>query len=288
MLGLRNSIFLFCLYSSVSIRNQGEKYSLSYPNDQITYTQYSSSSIIPITESEYKKQIPCSFIGHGGIQPMTAKCDIELIEHNLVKKYITEQSIVLEIGGRYGTTSCTIAKQLNNNGNLVVIEIDYRIWNFLEINRQKHFCNFYFVKKPLGNFTMEVSGRNYDTISKPKQLTLKNSQYDQNKRPLYYNYHELEQVIRLKFNTLLIDCEGCIEHIFLTKDSSLNLGILLKEVKLIILEADNSNHKLSPCRSNCVDYEKWIAKFHEIGLNIVERVPDPKFPWIEHIVFQRS
>jgi hypothetical protein len=272
---------------------------LPYPHDQIIRSIY-GNKVKTITSDEYNQITPCSFIGQihqlknhhrdPSLSPYhqtTAKCNMESIEHSLVQKYISSSSNapVLEIGGRYGTTSCTIASQLNNSGNLVVVEPDSRVWSALEINRQTHFCNFYLVKKPIGNSSVQIIGKNYDSLSEPL-LGLKSSPFDHQRRPNYYNYRDLK-VVKLTFKTLLIDCEGCLNYLFLSKDSSLSLNQILKHVNLIILEADNSDQPNSPCVRSCVNYSDWVMKFDEVGLDVVEKVADKKFPWIEHMVFQR-
>jgi hypothetical protein len=286
-------LLLSCLFSCF----QATLYNLKYPHDQITYTQY-PTSVILITEEEYSKKIPCSFQGAGGLKQGTANCHIELIEHKLVQKYIQNTSIVLELGGRYGTTSCVIADQLQNNGKLVVVEPDSRVWSSLNLNRQIHHCNFYLVQKPIGNASVLIHGKNYDSTSEIVPTSTgrvergKSSKYDPTHRPNYYNYRELERVLRFKFNSILIDCEGCITQLFQsTADPSLppsSLQDTLKHVNLIILEADNSLDPLSPCRRSCVNYSMWIEKFQECGLGVVERVLDQRFPWIYHLVFQRE
>jgi hypothetical protein len=299
------SLLFSCLFPFACDCSQASSSALSnlkFPHDHITYTQY-LTSVRLITEDEYLKKIPCSFHGTGGIKQGTANCHIEIIEHKLVQKYIQNTSVVLELGGRYGTTSCVIANQLQNNGKLVVVEPDSRVWSSLNLNRQSHSCNFYFVKKPIGNTSVTIRGNNYDSTSEIVTATRGRRirippKLDPTRRPNYYNYHELETILRLKFNTLLIDCEGCLPQLFQSSsppsprlsslESPLNsLHQTLKHVNLIILEADNSIHPLSPCRKSCVNYSMWIDRFHDCGLEVVERVLDKRFPWIDHLVFQR-
>jgi hypothetical protein len=306
MLERRRNLFfwLFLCFQRIESLSQ-DLVSLPYPHDHITRSSY-RNKVITITSDEYQQIQPCSFLGGSTKQrpphapsphassshvhyQSTAQCSIELIEHKLVQKYINSSSIVLEIGGRYGTTSCTIASQLNNNGQLVVVEPDPRVWKSLDLNRQSHFCNFYFVKKPIGNSSVQIVGKNYDSISLPISGHHQNLPFDLSHRPNYYNYLDLEKVVKLTFNTLLIDCEGCLQTLFLSKYSPeiFPLKKILKNVNLILLEADNSLHRASPCVQSCVNYSEWVEKFDEVGLDVVERVEDKRFPWIEHLVFQR-
>merc|ERR1719160_1461066 len=59
-----------------------------------------------------------SFIGNGFV------CYLEAPEHTLTRKWIPADAIVMEFGSRFGTTTCEIAKKLQNSGRLVTVEPD--------------------------------------------------------------------------------------------------------------------------------------------------------------------
>jgi precorrin-6B methylase 2 len=63
---------------------------------------------------------------------------IEINEQNQAKKYIEENDIVLELGARYGSVSCTINCKLSNKNNQVVVEPDQRVWEALEKNKTRN------------------------------------------------------------------------------------------------------------------------------------------------------
>jgi len=71
---------------------------------------------------------------------------IKFPEQILVQKYILENDIVLELGARYGTVSCSINKKLNNKSNRISVEPDKRVWSALELNKIKNNCNFNTIK----------------------------------------------------------------------------------------------------------------------------------------------
>merc|ERR1719461_901168 len=54
----------------------------------------------------------CDFFDENFVKP---DCSIESDMHEEVKKMITSNNTVLELGGRYGTTSCAIASLQNNS-----------------------------------------------------------------------------------------------------------------------------------------------------------------------------
>ena len=49
---------------------------------------------------------------------MHALCGIEWDMHKLVREVIEPEDVVLEFGGRYGTTTCAIDSVQNNSGAL--------------------------------------------------------------------------------------------------------------------------------------------------------------------------
>ena len=62
-----------------------------------------------------------------------ALCSIEWDMHMLVREVIKPEDIVMEFGGRYGTTTCEIAKMQNNSGALTAVEPDPKVWAIQEV-----------------------------------------------------------------------------------------------------------------------------------------------------------
>ena len=50
-----------------------------------------------------------------------------------VRKLISPSDGVLEVGSRYGSTSCEVAVRQNNSGNLITVEPDHRVWAAAEV-----------------------------------------------------------------------------------------------------------------------------------------------------------
>ena len=51
-----------------------------------------------------------------------------------VRQLVLPSDGVLEVGSRYGTTSCEVAVMQNNSGNLVAVEPDHRVWAAAEVS----------------------------------------------------------------------------------------------------------------------------------------------------------
>lgn len=154
---------------------------------------------------------------------------IEIDEQTLVKRYINPDDIVLELGARYGTVSCTINKILNNN-NQVVVEPDKRVWKALEENMNRNNCNFHIIKgfiskKNISLTNLDCYKGGYGSKFKDNQSSLE----------LCLTLNNVKDITNLKFNVLVADCEGFLER-FLEENPE-----LYKELKMIIFEADWKN-----------------------------------------------
>jgi FkbM family methyltransferase len=154
---------------------------------------------------------------------------MEIDEQMLVKKYINPDDIVLELGARYGTVSCTINKILNHN-NQVVVEPDKRVWKALEDNMKKNNCEFHIIKgfiskKKISLTNLDCYKGGYGSKFKDNQLSTE----------LCLTLNDIKGMTNLKFNVLVADCEGFLER-FLEENPE-----LYQELDLIIFEADWKN-----------------------------------------------
>jgi len=153
---------------------------------------------------------------------------IEYIEQELVNKYILEDDIVLELGARYGTVSCSINKKLKNKHNQISVEPDDRVWNALELNKIKNNCNFNIVK----GF---ISNKKLDLTNLGEGLSGYGSTYIENNNTKIPSFSLNETKTKFKinnFNVLVADCEGFLE-IFFDENPD-----LYESLRLIIFEAD--------------------------------------------------
>ena len=150
----------------------------------------------------------------------------EYAEQKLAMKYIKKDDIVLELGARYGTVSCTINKMLNNPNNQVSVEPDHTVWNALETNLQNNNCNVNLVKGFISKKPLALSYDGYSTIgNETTNSTIPN-----------YTLQQIKDKYNIKnFNVLVVDCEGCMET-FINE----NLD-MLSSLRLIMFEEDQPN-----------------------------------------------
>ena len=186
------------------------------------------------------------------------------------------------------------------------------MWNLLDENRKQHNCNFWLLRGVISDKPAGITGTLYSTRSKPqshkenqnkKKLayemncgsavhTAHDSALDNNNNTSvqvhspyrHYSLESIQAITNLKVTALLIDCEGCIETLFMGNQQPLEQ--LLRGVNTIILEADMPIGALD-CLHDCVDYASWIVKFKLLGLNVVYKQQDPIFKKIYHYVFRR-
>lgn len=243
--------------------------------NQILSFENSSRPAVPVSFKEKNRKEKCSFVG--------ADCPMENIEHSLVDKYIRSNDVVLELGARFGTTSCAIAHKLNNSGNSVAVEPDPAVWNLLSYNRHTHNCNFWIFRGVISNQSAIVTPGSYDTRAVIKE---RNPIPGKNGTP-FLSYGAIQELTKLQFTTLLIDCEGCIDALFRGHDDNITiLGTTLQSVQTIILEGDMSIYA-PVCNQACVDYDYWKRIFLAVGFELVHQQSDPEFPFIFHYVFLR-
>ena len=172
--------------------------------------------------------------------------NIEKDEQDIAKKYIKPDNVVLELGARYGTVSCVINKILNNKSNQVVIEPDEKVWDALDKNKKLNNCDFHIIKGFISNKKFSLSNDGYGSTA-----IVSNESNESNESKIEsYSLQDIESKFNLKFDTLVVDCEGCLETFF---DEYPHMYIQLKN---ITFEEDYPN--------KC-NYEKIKANLIENG-----------------------
>lgn len=147
--------------------------------------------------------------------------------------HIEPDAKVLEIGGNIGRNSLIIASLLNNQENLVVLETNKTFFEQLEFNRQINKYSFNTENAGLSNHKLIQRGWNTFTIDKndptPDGFVEVNT----------ISYKDLINKYKIKFDTLVLDCEGAFYYI--VKD----MPEILDNIKLVIIENDfnDPNHK---------------------------------------------
>jgi len=196
----------------------------------------------------------------------------------------------MEFGARFGTTSCEIARKLNNSGNVVVVEPDLNVWDVLEANLKSHECNAHLLRGAVSSVDLHMAAklnvkRGYSNRALQKGGVVVPG----------YHLHEVESALGKKVDTLLIDCEGCAQ------DMMDQLGPVIEsgQIKLLLIEGDMPVGA-KDCHSHCMDYKKFFAYLAKHGFEQVDKFNDcdiertgaPKGKWcgkwIDHFAFKRK
>jgi len=229
-----------------------------------------------------------SFAGNG------FACYIESPEHALVHKWIPANATVMEFGARFGTTTCEIAKKLGNSGRMVTVEPDPYVWGALESNVKSHNCHAHVLRGAVSSSPLHMLSSGYGGRSETGQM-----------RGGYtvptFKFDDVEKASGLKFDTLLIDCEGCAQ------DMMDQIGPKIQsQINLIVIEADMPVAtpgavipRAEACTKHCMDYQKFFNFLRKSGFQQVDEFNDcdrtrsgaPEGTWcgnwIKHYAFRR-
>ena len=135
---------------------------------------------------------------------MQTYCNVEWDTQSVVAKVVEPHDIVLEVGGRYGGTSCAVAIQQNNSGKLIVVEPDPLVWAIHEFNMLTHNCASFSVFGVLGDqdLTVLANSESYNTKTS-------NDKEAQGVRVKHFTWDEVEKNTGMVVDTVIMDCEGC-------------------------------------------------------------------------------
>jgi FkbM family methyltransferase len=174
---------------------------------------------------------------------------VERTEQLQAERYITADSVVLELGARYGTVSCAINSKLSNPANQVSVEPDTRVHEALEYNMQANNCSFHILKGVVSKTLVQLeaidSWDGYGTTSVKADTSSIPS----------YTLEEVESKYGLTFNTVVADCEGFLEQ-FMDENPKLYTSL-----NLIMFEKDYP-HKCN--------YDKIMMLLSENGFTRLE------------------
>lgn len=148
----------------------------------------------------------------------------EYPEQLMSEIYLTGCENVLEIGGNIGRNSLIIASILKEkNGKLVVIESDINIGAQLCENRDTNNFTFHVEKSALSK--RKLIQKDWNTI--PSESLLDGYTWVNT-----ITLDELKSKYNIKFDTLVLDCEGAFYYILM------DMPEILDNIKLIIMEND--------------------------------------------------
>ena len=152
----------------------------------------------------------------------------EIFEQYLTYKWIKPDDIILELGARYGIVSCSVNQMLNNKKNHVVVEPDKSVHSVLSQNKKNCNAKFTICKNPISNIPLEfINIKQYGLASYTKETT-------NIKKQINITFDEFIKKYKLKFNVLIIDCEGCLCNFLIECPRE-----MMKNINCIIFEKDN-------------------------------------------------
>lgn len=149
----------------------------------------------------------------------------ELNEQKMVVRYLTGKEKVLELGGNIVRNSLVIASILKqqNNTDFVVLECDQYTVSQLTENRNMNNMQFHIENSALSKRNLIQKG--WATIESDVLL-------DGYHPVNTITYQQLVAKYNIKFDTLVLDCEGAFYYILL------DMPEVLDNIKLIIVEND--------------------------------------------------
>eukprot|EP00930_Biecheleria_cincta_P001728 TRINITY_DN102837_c0_g1_i1.p1 TRINITY_DN102837_c0_g1~~TRINITY_DN102837_c0_g1_i1.p1 ORF type:complete len:282 (-),score=51.31 TRINITY_DN102837_c0_g1_i1:254-1099(-) len=169
----------------------------------------------------------CSFEAESD---MHFDCKIEHATRLMHTAWVRPDSSVLEVGARYGQTSCLLSKVLDpsRGAKLFSVDADPKIWSILESNLAKHNCKSTIVKGVIGSKHLKLLEHAYGSKTVPE---------DDPRPGIQVPAHSV-QSLNATIDTLAIDCEGCFGS-FLEENPS-----LLDSLSMIIVEVhDMKNNR---------------------------------------------
>lgn len=135
------------------------------------------------------------------------------IEHDewmMVAALVGPTSVVLELGARYGTTSCYLAQATANSGAVVAVEPDPAAQDQLVANVRRNSCSVGVVRGTVGAAAPQVPSH----IGRPGYASFTRPATAGERAVPNLGVFELEARLERQFDTVLLDCEGCIGAFF--------------------------------------------------------------------------
>lgn len=156
----------------------------------------------------------------------------EYNEQIMALKFIKPHHYVLELGGNIGRNSCLISSLLKNSNQLLVIESEPN--NVIKLIENKNLNNFNFNIEDcaISNINLYQKNDELDSITLPKN---KIDNFDKWKKIKTLSWHYIKNKYNIKFDVLVVDCEGCLYYILKNEPDFLN------DFKIIIIENDFTN-----------------------------------------------
>lgn len=165
------------------------------------------------------------------------QCAVEWDEWQIVRALgsILVNSTVLELGARFGTTSCVLSEAVGEYGAVVSVEPDPAVQTLLLRNLASHRCgNVHVVRGVVGQRPQLLGPpTGYGGVG---TRTLAASSANSSGVLPSVRLQAIESAIDRKIDALLIDCEGCIDN--LLGEGAPGSEQLLSQLRLLLIEQD--------------------------------------------------
>jgi hypothetical protein len=179
--------------------------------------------------------------------------DTERVEQETCDKFINSDDVVLELGSRYGTLSCLLAKK---SKFLVTLDPDLEAVETCKKNMERHNVKF---ESLHGIISIEsqklIESGGYGNYTEKGESDIPN-----------FNIKDIEERYDVKFNTLVADCEGCIESVINEND--------IANIRKIFFETD---------RHDSCNYEEVFKLLRNSGF---ENTHVSEYPGIINVTYQ--
>jgi len=178
------------------------------------------------------------------------RCYIEYPIWEMVQKHVPKDATIMEIGARFGTTTCDAAHRQGNSGRLLAVEPDASVEGDLMANLKSHDCHARVLRGVVSSRPLVLQMENYDSVSNTANssaggVVVPNFEWD-----------AVEKASGLKFDALIVDCEGCFGQMVE------EYGPKFRQVNVVVLEGDRYDEG---------EYKKMADTMQENGLQLVEK-----------------
>lgn len=184
----------------------------------------------------------------------------------MVSALVTPAHTVIEMGARFGTTSCMLAAMTNNSGRVISVEPeDGQVLAHLLDNREAHCCAFHIVSGTVSTRPLTIrraaGSKSYSQQTQlagagrtAGEMAIGDGGSSQGETTLpNLDLGTLEAATGSRINAALVDCEGCIDAVLGPGEE---VSPLLAQLELLMVEEDQ------PSRAN---YSHWHAKLRRLG-----------------------
>ena len=153
----------------------------------------------------------------------------ELVEQTMAYNFINKNAVVLELGSNIGRNSLIISKILYDSSNLVTLEMDKEFADKCEENKIANNLNFHIINSALSYIPLYCQNKKH---GEGGGYCVDTKYTDDYVECSTITFEEIEKQYNLKFNTLVVDCEGGFYYILKSNPN------ILSNINLLIIEND--------------------------------------------------